>query len=515
MNYLRLITLLALLFSGFTSLNAQDDFECPEGEADLVVAAGAVARELELTLEIFDQYMALCPNVNVQALETPALAQDRLGLYIQFLGTRSEAVDIYQIDVIWPAILAEHMVDLYQYAPRDSETIQQHFSPIIDNNTVDGKLVGMPWYTDAGLLYYRTDLLEKYELDVPTTWAELEEAARTIQIGEREEGNTEFWGYVWQGNIGEPITINALEWQASSGGGVIVASDGEIQVNNQNAINAIEMGASWIGEISPPAIIGHTPEDSRDIWQSGNAAFMRNWPYAYNLGNEDSSPIQGLFDVTPLPAGEGEDSIRTGALGGWQLAVSEYSRNPDAAASLVLYMTSPEVQKLRAISGGFAPTIPSLYADPEVLEAAGFFNSLSEALANATARPSTISGSRYSDVTRLYSNAVHSVLRGEEDARTAMEDLEFDLEDLFAQEIQLEDEPESVEASTEEATDTEGQETTVAPTEQPVSDNQDTAAQTTEAEESGIDPVILAGGIAIVLALVVGGILFFRRSSSS
>src|SRR5690606_27385834 len=122
----------------------------------------------------------------------------------------------YNIDVIWPATFAAHMVDFYDYFAPDDATITQYFPQIVENNTVDGRLIGMPWYIDAGLLYYRTDLLEKYGLEVPQTWDELESAARTIQKGERNEGKAEFWGYLWQGKLGEPTTVNALEWQASN-----------------------------------------------------------------------------------------------------------------------------------------------------------------------------------------------------------------------------------------------------------------------------------------------------------
>ena len=179
--------------------------------------------------------------------------------------------------------------------------------------------------------------------------------------------------------------------------------------------------------ISPDGVIGFGEEDSRAVWQAGNAAFMRNWPYAYSLGNAEDSPITGLFDVSPLPAGNSGNGAAT--LGGWQLAVSKYSDHPQEAADLALFMASYDEQKIRAIEGSFNPTIMSLYEDSEVLEASPFFGSLYDVFINAVARPSTITSPQYTPTSTLFYNAVHSVLSGDTDAATAFEELEADLVD--------------------------------------------------------------------------------------
>ena len=346
--------------------------------------------------------------MEVRVIDTPDLATDRYGLYLQFFEARSSDIDVYQIDVIWPGDLAEHLLDLYEFGAK--EIADEHFPAIIENNTVDGRLVGIPWFTDAGLLYYRTDLLEKYGLEVPKTWAEFEEVARIIQKGERAEGNEDFWGFVWQGNAYEGLTCNALEWICSNGGGTIISPDGVITINNPNAIEAIEMAARWVGTISPAGVTGFAEEDARSLFQSGNAAFMRNWPYAYALGQSEESVIAGKFDVASLPAGRSGHGAAT--LGGWQLAVSKYSNNPEIAADVALFMASPEEQKIRAIKGSFTPTIMTLYEDPEVLESAPFFGTLYDVLINAVARPSTVTAPNYNEVSTLFFRAVHSVLPG-------------------------------------------------------------------------------------------------------
>jgi len=396
-------------------------------QTTITVAAGAVGQELELTRAGAQRYMELHPDVTVNVLDTPDFVDNRLGVYLQQFEAQSSDVDVFQIDVIWPGDLAEHFVDLYEYGAR--EVAGEHFPAIIENNTVDGKLIGIPWFTDAGLLYYRTDLLEKYGYDAPpATWAELEEMAMAIQEGERAAGNPDFWGFVWQGNSYEGLTCDALEWVASYGGGTIISPDGTITVNNPAAVAAVEMGARFVGSISPNGVTSFGEEDARNMWQAGNAAFMRNWPYAYSLGNAEASVIAGNFDVSPLPAGP--DGSPAATLGGWQLAVSKYSDNPEVAADVALFLASYDEQKIRAVEGSMNPTIMALYQDPDVLEASPFMGDLYDVFINAVARPSTIASPNYTPVSTAFFNAVHSVLTGQEDAATALEIAEVDIQEI-------------------------------------------------------------------------------------
>ncbi|NDJ87316.1 MAG: ABC transporter substrate-binding protein [Chloroflexi bacterium] len=422
------VALLPQLADNSSTAVAQDEeVWCgTDEEVTVTLIAGSVGQEGEIARQQLDRWAEVCPNVSVDLVARPDSATETLGQYQQFFEAESSEIDVYQIDVIWPGILAEHLVDLNEYL--DEEVVEAHFPAIIQNNTVDGRLVGIPWFTDAGLLYYRTDLLEKYELDPPETWTELEEAARTIQEGERAEGNEDFWGFVWQGNAYEGLTCDALEWQFSSGGGEIITPDGVIEVNNPETIAIFEQASGWVGDISPEGVTTFMEEDARGVWQAGNAAFMRNWPYAYSLGQAEDSAIAGLFDVKELPGAEPGMSAAT--LGGWQLAVSRYSENVEPAVALAAFLASPEEQKMRAIDGSYNPTIADLYEDEDILEAAPFFGSLYDVFINAVPRPSTVAAEQYNDVSQLYYTAVHSILTGEADAQTAMEDLELQLADL-------------------------------------------------------------------------------------
>lgn len=358
----------------------------------------------------------------------PASTTDQFGQYRLWLAAQNGDIDLYQTDVIWAPQLADHFVDL-RAAAEEAGLIEANFPSIIESQTVDGRLVALPIFTDAPALYYRTDLLEKYDAEVPTTWAEMTETAQRIMEGERADGNSDMWGFVFQGNAYEGLTCDALEWVKSYGGGQIIEADGTISINNENAADALTMAASWVGTISPEGVLAYMEEESRGVWQTGNSVFMRNWPYAYLLGNSDDSAVKDLFDVAPLPAGPEGTSAAT--LGGWNIAVSNYSDNQEAAISLALYMGSAEAQKQRAINEGNLPTIQSLYEDEDVLAANPYMARWQDVFLNAVPRPSAPAGAAYNEVSTLFFTAVHSVISGEADAADALADLQMDLEDLL------------------------------------------------------------------------------------
>ena len=390
--------------------------------ATVSISCGAVGAELELCRTGAEAWAQETGN-EVVIVSTPNSSTERLALYQQILAAGGDDIDVYQIDVIWPGILGSHFIDL---APYTDGAQDAHFPAIVENNTIDGELKAMPWFTDAGVLYYRKDLLEKHGHEVPTTWADLAQTAGAIVEAEKAEGNDRMNGIVFQGRAYEGLTCNALEWIDSYGGGAIVDDDGKVTINNPNAVAALEEAGSWIGKIAPDGVLNYAEEEARGVFQSGNAVFMRNWPYAWSLANSDDSPVKDKVGVVALPKG-GADGKSTGALGGWQLAVAKYSESPEAAADLVRYLTSEKEQKRRAIEGSYNPTIEALYKDPEVLEAVPFFGSLYETFVNAVARPSGVTGDKYNRVSNAFWNAAHSVLSGKEDAATALADLEGEL----------------------------------------------------------------------------------------
>ncbi len=241
-------------------------------------------------------------GVRVQVLPSPEGAVEQLAAWRKLLESGAEVRDVYAIDVIWPGILANNLLDLKAYV--SAEEIAAYFPKLIASYTVNGKLVALPYNMSMGMLFYRNDLLRKYGYDTPPkTWDELKVMARRIQAGERAKGNKDFWGFVWEGAPSEALTCNALEWQVSDGGGTILDEDGRVTVNNPQAIHAWSRAARWVGTISPPGVIAYKEWDAFNIWQAGNAAFMRNWTSSYVAARAQDSPTRDRFDVAPLPRG--------------------------------------------------------------------------------------------------------------------------------------------------------------------------------------------------------------------
>jgi trehalose/maltose transport system substrate-binding protein len=390
--------------------------------ADLSIVSGAVGRDIEELRKHLDWFQERTGHT-VEIVTMPASTTDQFGQYRLWLSAENPDIDVYRVDVIWAPQLANHFVDLSEAA---ADVVGDHFPAIIESQTVDGRLVALPMFTDAPALYYRTDLLEKHGATPPKTWVELTETAQAIMDAERAEGNADIFGFVWQGAAYEGLTCNALEWVKSNGGGQIVEPDGTISVNNENAAEMLEIAAGWVGTISPPGVLGYREEEARGVWQLGNSVFMRNWPYAYALSNGDDSAVKGLFGVVPLPTGpSGEQNAAT--LGGWNLAVSNYSQDQEAAIELVKFLASAEVQKDRAIETTRLPTIPALYEDKDVLDAQPVIGEWLPIFQEAVPRPSAPTKANYNQVSQEFWTAVHNTLSGTGSAADNLQQLERNL----------------------------------------------------------------------------------------
>lgn len=400
--------LLALLSSGFGCSHRSSNetvtitFVDPEWAHD-PSGLGNLSPDIRL-----EQFTSLT-GIEVRHRTVPEGALDQLEA-VQGQLRKPPTPEVYSIDVFWPAILNEHLVDLTPYLTSELSLMNPN---IVASYTVNGRLVAVPYTVDMGVLYYRKDLLKKYGYaSPPQTLDELEKMAVRIQQGERGEGRKEFWGFVWPGAAGEGLSCNALEWQAAEGGGRIIENDGTISVNNPQAIRAWQRAAHWVGWISPPSVTSYEEWDAINMFVSGNAAFLRGWALSYFSGFKDKPNEQERLGISHIPGGKGGQAA---TLGGFGLAVTRSAVHIPEAIKLVQLLIHNELQfaEIRGQAGS------ADFAFPDIRK-----NRLTGGIVT---RPSVVSGPKYSEVDHAYLKAVHSVLTGETTAPTAAAALETEL----------------------------------------------------------------------------------------
>jgi trehalose/maltose transport system substrate-binding protein len=376
-------------------------------------------------MESLPQQFTRQTGIHLRDLPVPEATLEQLYLSRKLLEEHN--VDVLNIDVIWPGVLDQDLIDL-RYELADEIT---SFDPqLLASYEVDGKLVAIPYTVQVGVLEYRSDLLREYGYrHPPRTWDELERMAARIQAGERAKGRKDFWGYVWQGAAREALACNALEWQVAEGGGRIIESNRSISVNNPAAIRSWQRAKRWIGWISPPSVLAYQEMDSINVFDQGEAAFGRVWGGSpipriglFRQLHWRSSLAQAKTGYTSIPGGPVGSA---GTLGGSGLAVSKYSFHRKEAIELVRFLIQAQIRSNIEESG--------VVTQPEIGDVASASDENQDAkksvrdMPRLAIRPSSETGTHYEEVTRAYIDAVHSVLTGEKSAPEAAADLEKQL----------------------------------------------------------------------------------------
>jgi len=344
-------------------------------------------------------------GIKVTVTPHPAASDQSYSQLVRAFSQKSSSIDVAMMDILWPGAFAPYLVNL---KPKLGKQAKLHIKSILQNDIIGGKLVAMPWFGDYGILYYRTDLLRKYGYKAPPkTWGDLFKMARKIQTGERKS-NSNFNGFVFQGNAYEGLTCNALEWVASVGGGTIVQR-GKATINNAKARTILDAMRGQIGKTTPRGVTSYQEDQTEHAFDAGDAAFARNWPYQYGIGAGAGSKVKGKFSVTVLPHGTSGHSV--GTVGGWQLGVSKYSKHKGAAIEFVRYMTSPAVQKFDALTNSNVPTILSVIKNKQVRAKNPY---LKPAIANVprVTRPSRFLKAHYNEASKVIYQGINQILNG-------------------------------------------------------------------------------------------------------
>ena len=319
------------------------------------------AYEQSVWQPLFREFESSHPGVRVEITLGPTGSSQLSDLYSTSFLVGQSPYDLAYLDVSWTARFARAGWLL---------PLEDRLSPDFGRDFLAG-----PWQggqfddhqyripgprNDMGGLYIRRDLLAAAGLEPPRSFAELTRIGRDLQ----QQGQAR-WSFLWQGKQSEGLICDFVEVLAGFGGQWIDPDSGAIALDQPEAIAA----ATWLRDtivagLSPPGTPNYAEEDTRRLFENGEAVFMRNWPYVWTLANSPTSRIRDRFDLMPMPRQPGG---RSGAAqGGWGWAIARSSVHPDAAWELIDFVSQPQIQKQVSLAQGYLPTRRSLFRDPDL-----------------------------------------------------------------------------------------------------------------------------------------------------
>lgn len=376
--------------------------------------------------KIADVYQQRNPNVKVE-IEVGGATSDVQQQYLStVMSSRDSVLDLILIDVIrpaqWTAQGWAEPLDSYLGADK-AKILSSYLKAYADADTVNGKLMALPYFADAQFLYYRKDLLEKYKRPVPRTWDDMMETARVIMEGEHAP---QLQGF---STAGAPIEGTVCTYLVPLwGAGGDLTRNGKLNLDTPAAREPFQLYGRMKQAGVLPKNIAEIPTDRiRVDFQAGNVVFAQSWGYFWNRVESDAdSKVKGKVGVTVLPHDKGGQSAT--CIGGWQVAVSAYSKHKPEAVKFARYLSSPEVSKMQAIMASHLPVFPSVYKDAEVLKANPWFASALPVVETAKSRPVSAQYPQVSDAIRSNMNAY---LAGAKTTDSALNDMKSRLAPLY------------------------------------------------------------------------------------
>ncbi len=368
----------------------------------------AEARDFQPYVEAFNQKH---PKINLEIVTGPVNTNLVEDLYTSAFLLGDSPYDLVYMDIVWVQKFAAAgwLRDLSTWV--NSDQLKPYLESVIQGGSYNGKLYRMPFNTDGGMLYYRTDLLNKIGANPPETFQDLIQISKTLQ-----QQDLIPWGYVWQGKQYEGLSAMFVEILEGYGGFWINPDTQAVGLDKPEAIQAVEFLRQTITEgISPEDVTTYSEEETRLLFQSGQVAFLRNWPYVYALASDSESQIAGQFAIKPMLH---IPSLNSGAcLGGWGFGISKSSPHPEAAWEVIQYFNQVDVQRQFFLKTGYIPAREALFTDAELVAKYPHFPSLFNVIENAVLRPPIPQYAQASDILQRYLSAA---LTGKKTPQTAM-----------------------------------------------------------------------------------------------
>jgi multiple sugar transport system substrate-binding protein len=371
------------------------------------VFSGGQSQRPDLMRKMFDGFEKANPGVRIEIEtggQTAELQREYLG---KVLNAKDAALDVFMIDITNPRLYQSKgwVEPLNQYLGKPEVVLADHLPVYRTTNVINGEIYAMPAFADAMFVYFRKDLLQKYNLREPRTWEQVAAAVKKIKAGEKNNPNLQ--GLSIQG---APIegTVCTFLLPVWSKGGDVADANGKFKLDAAIAQAGVEQ---WL-KLMDDGIISNKASEIKTIdtvndFKAGNVIFAINWGFAWDrFQNDADSKVKGQVDVMPM-ARSSENSKSATCIGGWQWAVSAFSKNKALAAKLTQYMSTPNVAKFLAVEGSLLPVFASTYTEPAYLAKVPWASGAGVIATFARNRPVS---PRYGDVSDAIRTATSAML---------------------------------------------------------------------------------------------------------
>lgn len=412
------LALVLVLVTAACGVNSDSESGGGDGEQVTIVYARG-KDDTGSTQELVKAFEKKHPNIKVKFKEMPTDTGTSHDQYVTMLSAQSSEIDVMDVDVIWPAEFAQagYLQDLDRFIQRDNIDMSQYIPGAVEAGNYNGKQWAMPKFIDAGLLYYRKDIVK----EPPKTWDELIEVAKK-QKGKKGTKS----GFVMQAAQYEGLVCNFIEF-AGAYGGRILDDKGNVVINSPGTVKGLEKMIEVVKSGAVPGnILAIKEPETHTMYKEGESVLARNWPYMFSiLQNPDESKVVDQVGVAPLPKG---DKASTAALGGWMMGINKYSKNKEAAWEFVKFVTGPEGQKISALYS-HSPTYLPTYDDPEVQKANPLYADENFVKGVSAAIPRPVSP-EYPKISEIIQVEVSNALSGKVSAKEAVKNMEQQLKDV-------------------------------------------------------------------------------------
>jgi multiple sugar transport system substrate-binding protein len=362
---------------------------------------------------LVEEFEAQNPDIQIDIIEGPNATNLVEDLYTSSFLLGDSPYDLVYLDIVWvPKFAAAGW--LQDLSDRVSEAdLDAFLEGDVRGGQYEGGLYRMPFRSDAGMLYYRQDIVQAAGLEPPDTTQELLQVAQELQGSSDAE-----WGYVWQGRQYEGLSAMFVEVLEGFGGFWVNPDTLDVGLDSAEAVEAVQFLQNTIDQgISPPGVTTYQEEEARRLFQSGESVFMRNWPYVWQLANSDDSPVQGKIAIKPMVHAPNYDSAA--CQGGWGLGISRTTQHPDEAWRAVEFFTSAAMQKQFILNRGYVPSRRDLFTDPDIVAKYEFMPDLLNVIENSVLRPPI---AQYAQASDILQRNLSAALTGRATPEKAMED---------------------------------------------------------------------------------------------